>query len=719
MRFSHFLIGLVGFAGLGFAAPTLVATAVGAVETLPIRIPNGQVPDRYCALIYGPPGNTPRTAIDVAFLGVCFKLPEGITHRVTYIMQHGGLVCKYFDSECSGDETFTLDSCHREQINSVARDHSYRIGFALCQQHDWVRGEPEINSTPLETRDTDIASSKPGKVRICDKKGVGQDCSDIDALNGCKPILPAIDKDSRTIQQSEHSICHYYDDIRCSPEHTLVAMGSSGRPKKMPANLAKLPLTAVHCVARTNSTDLVEVYPVESRAVEASAIHARAIEDRPIETLDDTFSALNTSDVVFCTENDCGLVRSFKKECTTIPPHYTSGHITKIVQGRGAFCRYYKSKVCDEATFNHETTSKPTEDSTLVGAVNNIVAVSCEPTAGWIRACKPVAPGQELEWCWGFNALDKLEQIGGEFYHQLNDITQSASAYCRYYTDINGRFLFDMHTPATDGDQRFWHDDVKKVGAFYCVLESSTTPPVEPAKPEPPKGAGDVVFCKSEPAPGICSKTTALGKCTPLEAALSHQANNMTQVAGAYCRYYTDCGGSLRFDTHSNRGDVTYVGGTLNKVGAVYCELDARAAQLLETTQTLEAGPTPLVKKAIAEAVPTLVKSFNANGEDRLDVRAFEKAGDTIVCHGKDHLFCHENRINAIKQCANFDPNHTGPASLKQYRGAYCKWFAEFGCGHDDSPLVVDSREITVEITDLGTNDSNRLKSVKCETHPW
>jgi hypothetical protein len=207
---------------------------------------------------------------------------------------------------------------------------------------------------------------------------------------------------------------------------------------------------------------------------------------------------------------------------------------------------------------------------------------------------------------------------------------------------------------------------------------------------------------------------------TPLEASLSHQATKITQIAGAYCKYYADCGGKFVFDAHTRSGDGNYIGNeVVPRVGGVYCELEAEATQLLETAQTLDANPASLVKRGTAELAHAFYGSTNTMGENRLNVRAFNAPGDTIVCHGKDYTYCHENRINAITQCANFDPNHTGPASLKQYQGAFCKYFGDFGCGNDDSPLIVDSTEVTVEIPRLGTEDRNRLKSVKCETHAW
>jgi hypothetical protein len=219
--------------------------------------------------------------------------------------------------------------------------------------------------------------------------------------------------------------------------------------------------------------------------------------------------------------------------------------------------------------------------------------------------------------------------------------------------------LFDKHTPAKDGDQRIVNEDVKQVGLLWCEIESPTA-----------------IFCKTtQPGKEQCLHTGTLRKCTPLDADLTHQANKITQIAGHYCKYYKDCGGDLLFDAHSRDGDSHYIGdGVVNKVGGVYCDSEDKAAQLTETTATLKVDPTPLVKQVIAEAIPTTDNSFDTDGKKTLDAREFKEAGDTIVCHLKNYQFCFQNRINAVKQCANFDPADVGPQSLKQYRGAYCKW---------------------------------------------
>jgi hypothetical protein len=218
--------------------------------------------------------------------------------------------------------------------------------------------------------------------------------------------------------------------------------------------------------------------------------------------------------------------------------------------------------------------------------------------------------------------------------------------------------LFGKHTPAKDGDQRL-NEDVKQVGLVWCELESPTA-----------------IFCKTtQPGKEQCFHTSTLRKCTPLDAGLAHQANKITQIAEHYCKYYKDCGGDVLFDAHSGDADSHYIGdGVINKVGGVYCDLEDKAAQLAETTAMLKADPTPLVKKAISEANSTTNDLFDTDGKKTLDIGVFKEPGDTIVCHLKNWQFCFQNRINAVKQCANFDPADVGPQSLKQHKGAYCKW---------------------------------------------
>lgn len=94
--------------------------------------------------------------------------------------------------------------------------------------------------------------------------------------------------------------------------------------------------------------------------------------------------------------------------------------------------------------------------------------------------------------------------------------------------------------------------------------------------------------------------------------------------------------------------------------------------------------------------------------------------GDTTICDGPNFFVCTDN-MSAMNRCSSFDPAAGGPESLKQARGAVCKWFRGYGCGiesKDDQPLKLDSRGGAIEMASLGA-DGDRIKSVSCKTGDW
>ncbi|KAF1942542.1 hypothetical protein EJ02DRAFT_454235 [Clathrospora elynae] len=93
-------------------------------------------------------------------------------------------------------------------------------------------------------------------------------------------------------------------------------------------------------------------------------------------------------------------------------------------------------------------------------------------------------------------------------------------------------------------------------------------------------------------------------------------------------------------------------------------------------------------------------------------------AGETTVCHLKNFGACHDNLINAMDRCANFDPGYGFPSSLMQYQGVFCKWYRDFGCSGRGDAMVIDSRGETVKMGDLGADDS-MFRSVRCQDSPW
>jgi hypothetical protein len=118
-------------------------------------------------------------------------------------------------------------------------------------------------------------------------------------------------------------------------------------------------------------------------AAEGPAIHARAIEDRPVDALDapgQGLPPLKVDDVMFCRDDHCAILNSVPNECMKVVGDFR-GRITQIRQGKGTHCKYYTSDKCDSAAIIHETTSNLNQDTSLVGALKGIAAITCEPLA--------------------------------------------------------------------------------------------------------------------------------------------------------------------------------------------------------------------------------------------------------------------------------------------------------------------------------------------------
>jgi hypothetical protein len=96
--------------------------------------------------------------------------------------------------------------------------------------------------------------------------------------------------------------------------------------------------------------------------------------------------------------------------------------------------------------------------------------------------------------------------IPGNYIGHIAQIKQGKGAHCKYYESLTCSPAAIIHESTFKPDLvTTIVGAIKNIAGFSCAPTAS-----------PPKVPGDVVFCKSEPAPGTCSQITALGKCTYL-----------------------------------------------------------------------------------------------------------------------------------------------------------------------------------------------------------
>ncbi|KAH7390685.1 hypothetical protein BKA66DRAFT_42204 [Pyrenochaeta sp. MPI-SDFR-AT-0127] len=130
--------------------------------------------------------------------------------------------------------------------------------------------------------------------------------------------------------------------------------------------------------------------------------------------------------------------------------------------------------------------------------------------------------------------------------------------------------------------------------------------------------------------------------------------------------------------------------------------------------------PMTTLPYAILSMACNTIPFFGSDEAPFTSVYDTSAAGDTLFCDAANFSAC-RNNLNAMNRCSNFDPAAGGPNSLKQYQGAFCKWYRGFGCSReskDNEPMAIDSRAGNVGILDLAEN-SNRFKSVACRGEPF
>ncbi|KAI4607648.1 hypothetical protein J4E83_009545 [Alternaria metachromatica] len=154
MRAHYLVAGLIGLAGLAFAAPTPESTAVSLIPTSqPADIADleyvapecnmGQQPDMWLAAICGNHTNT--STMPKTWLGVCALLTAGVAHEVTTTVQDPGLMCRFYDDS---------DYCNSDYVVATLTHH-FRIPSAIGKQIKYVRCDkapPRGDSGELEAR---------------------------------------------------------------------------------------------------------------------------------------------------------------------------------------------------------------------------------------------------------------------------------------------------------------------------------------------------------------------------------------------------------------------------------------------------------------------------------------------------------------------------------------------------------------------------------------
>ncbi|KAF1828145.1 hypothetical protein BDW02DRAFT_280505 [Decorospora gaudefroyi] len=358
MQIPRLFLGLVVLTRLASSAPTSESAAVEVVQGA-VDISAARVPDKYLSMIYAPPSNTLRTTIDTASLGICFQLPDSIAHKVTYIVQRKGVVCKYFDSDCRAHKyAISAKSGNKDFHFEVPSEYGSRVGVALCTTED------EATSALQDMSESDSVPA-PGMIRICDfyrtPEGLGQVCYYIDAHRKCATFAPVAEKGSRKFTQAANSMC-IYCHAQCSGERVLALFTTGAAPEDLPLLWAVQPLGAVICREEpSNSTKTIEPLPAEDLSVETDSVEARAVQAHAVEADgNEAEGPWPAGHVTVCVVQDgsqtqtriCGTFGALNR-CQAIESPFRH-NLVYIVQQPGAYCRYY-SECGEKFLFNHHS----------------------------------------------------------------------------------------------------------------------------------------------------------------------------------------------------------------------------------------------------------------------------------------------------------------------------------------------------------------------------
>ncbi|RAR10016.1 complex i intermediate-associated protein mitochondrial precursor [Stemphylium lycopersici] len=222
MRVTHLVTGLLGLAGLSQAAP--VSDDPHPVTTLP---------DSQMIVMHPHLPNSRFGVIGTDSVDQCVKMPDLVAHQVTFLRQHIGYLCRYFDQGCdASDGEFMIDAKYNEWAHDIRPAYGTKAGFVRCTKWPSKR---HLGDDAIETRNTNalpgdvvahtldsmhtFSSAPPaplhvGEVYVCaEDKALG--CDLIPSLNTCSSFGPHTAYQSNEVTQAKGTFCKYYTAPGC------------------------------------------------------------------------------------------------------------------------------------------------------------------------------------------------------------------------------------------------------------------------------------------------------------------------------------------------------------------------------------------------------------------------------------------------------------------------------------------------------------------------
>ncbi|CAN9447794.1 unnamed protein product [Alternaria alternata] len=706
---------------------------------------------------------------------ICTRLSDRVGRRVTHTTQHNFAACQFFASNCDGAPVLILKP---NMFGYLDQAISSDIGSQITHVKCGIYGFPNVSARDEDTSsDVAVHTASEADLPLIAKITSSTTSMDIDEglANRCKKLNNHVAHDVKYTSLRHDIICAFYENNGCGAGHKPLV---SIRPKDaaysdepMASDLGKK-MTHVKC-GIWNMPDETEM-PHGSVDMYARDEDASAASDVVHATDPDTADDSAVTDVVYATHmyadtRVSSIEESALGQCYRLP-NETIKQVTWIEQPQGYVCDYYQRDCQDGNVLRTLDTRKakwsyPTEpevgmqieyamckhsfdkrdgpvmsEGTVVNSPLSVVASSLVTLDSQISKLPALEWGQlrigedlgNIHIRKVVSALNGCVDFPTPMYpDSIHLLEQSGRSECLFYSKsaCPGAPIFHTLNPE-EKDLKQPTKLAQQINSAQCaVLESLEIPPASiqtrnellpqvkandiqvtvghsvSALSTSSLKVADLYICnEANLDPAHCTVLHTLNQCVAFPGPFAYQTKVITQARGSLYKYYTkpSCmDGDLYFSYMSNpTQDARLSGWGVEKLAGVWC------------------GGTGATSTADISAINTHLHRFLHYQSLNLAKRGSPfYHWSTSICRQRNFALCTNNAVNALHQCVSFAPAHQGPASMIQYAGVYCKWYADSGCasGEHKAYDFLDSRK-----GDAYADGLSRLyRSVKCEKDAW
>ncbi|RYN19782.1 hypothetical protein AA0112_g10959 [Alternaria arborescens] len=712
---------------------------------------------------------------------ICTKLSDRVGRRVTHTTQHNFVACQFFALNCDGAPLLTLKSNMLGYLDqAISSDIGSQITHVKCGIYGFPHVSARDEDTSSEVAIPTASKADLPLIAKITSSTTSMDI-DEGLADRCKKLNNHVAHDVKYTSLRHDIICVFYENNGCrAGRKPLVAIrpkDAAYSDEPMASDLGKK-MTHVKC-GIWNMPDETEM-PHGSVDMYARDEDAFAAADIIYATDPDTADDSAITDVVYATHmyadtRVSSIEESALGQCYRLP-NETIKQVTWIEQPQGYVCGYYQRDCQDGNVLRTLDTRKarwsyPTEPEVGMQIEYAMCKQSFDKRDGPVMSegtvvNSPLSVGASSSVTLDLQilkppALERVQLRIGEdlgnahirkvvsalngcvdfptpmYSDSIHSLEQSGRSECSFYSKPACPGAPVLHTlNPEEKDLKQPTELAQQINSAQCaVLESLEIPPASiqtrsellpqvkandiqvtvghsvSALSTSSLKVADLYICnEANLDPVHCTILHTLNQCIAFPGPFAYQTKVITQAKGSLCKYYTKPGcmdGDLYFSYMSNpTQDARLIGWGVEKLAGVWCggtgatsTADISAVNTRTSIGSSTIGPSNLAKRGN----PLYHWSTSP--------------GFTSICRQRNFAFCTNNAVNALYQCVSFAPADQGPASMIQYAGVYCKWYADSGCASEEHKPYdfLDSRK-----GDAYADGLSRLyRSVKCEKDAW